>query len=81
MRAWRRPTAARRSCFLGPTGVGKTELAKALAELLFGDEKLLIRLDMGASPALPLSTSTHELLLTHKGMRSGQQGASRSFPK
>ncbi len=33
--------------FLGPTGVGKTELAKALAELLFGDEKLLIRLDMG----------------------------------
>jgi len=33
--------------FLGPTGVGKTELAKALAELLFGDERLLIRLDMG----------------------------------
>jgi ATP-dependent Clp protease ATP-binding subunit ClpC len=32
--------------FLGPTGVGKTELAKALAELLFGDEKSLIQLDM-----------------------------------
>ncbi len=32
--------------FLGPTGVGKTELAKALAEFLFGDEKKLIRLDM-----------------------------------
>jgi ATP-dependent Clp protease ATP-binding subunit ClpB len=32
--------------FLGPTGVGKTELAKALAELLFGDEDALIRLDM-----------------------------------
>ncbi|KAK9916599.1 hypothetical protein WJX75_004717 [Coccomyxa subellipsoidea] len=32
--------------FLGPTGVGKTELAKALAELLFDDEKLMIRLDM-----------------------------------
>jgi len=32
--------------FLGPTGVGKTELAKALAESLFGDEKALIRLDM-----------------------------------
>ncbi len=32
--------------FLGPTGVGKTELAKTLAELLFGDEKALIRFDM-----------------------------------
>jgi ATP-dependent Clp protease ATP-binding subunit ClpB len=32
--------------FLGPTGVGKTELSKALAELLFGDEDALIRLDM-----------------------------------
>ncbi|WP_457642962.1 AAA family ATPase [Persephonella sp.] len=32
--------------FLGPTGVGKTETAKALAELLFGDEDALIRLDM-----------------------------------
>jgi ATP-dependent Clp protease ATP-binding subunit ClpB len=31
---------------LGPTGVGKTELSKALAELLFGDEDALIRLDM-----------------------------------
>ncbi len=32
--------------FLGPTGVGKTELAKALAEFLFNDEKSLIRVDM-----------------------------------
>ncbi|QQG45497.1 MAG: ATP-dependent chaperone ClpB [Candidatus Sungiibacteriota bacterium] len=32
--------------FLGPTGVGKTELAKALAESLFSDEKSLIRVDM-----------------------------------
>ena len=32
--------------FLGPTGVGKTELAKALAESLFDDEKNLIRIDM-----------------------------------
>ena len=32
--------------FLGPTGVGKTELAKALAEHLFDDERALIRLDM-----------------------------------
>jgi ATP-dependent Clp protease ATP-binding subunit ClpC len=32
--------------FLGPTGVGKTELCKALAEALFGDENALIRIDM-----------------------------------
>jgi ATP-dependent Clp protease ATP-binding subunit ClpB len=32
--------------FLGPTGVGKTELARALAEFLFDDEKSMIRLDM-----------------------------------
>ncbi|MDP2791254.1 MAG: ATP-dependent chaperone ClpB [Rectinemataceae bacterium] len=32
--------------FLGPTGVGKTELAKALAEFLFSDEKALARIDM-----------------------------------
>jgi ATP-dependent Clp protease ATP-binding subunit ClpB len=32
--------------FLGPTGVGKTELAKALAEFLFDDEKHLVRIDM-----------------------------------
>ena len=32
--------------FLGPTGVGKTELCKALAEVLFGEEKALLRFDM-----------------------------------
>ncbi len=32
--------------FVGPTGVGKTDLAKALAETMFGDEKFMIRLDM-----------------------------------
>jgi ATP-dependent Clp protease ATP-binding subunit ClpB len=32
--------------FLGPTGVGKTELAKALAEFLFDDEKAMVRIDM-----------------------------------
>ena len=32
--------------FLGPTGVGKTELSKALAECLFGDESAMIRIDM-----------------------------------
>ncbi len=32
--------------FLGPTGVGKTELSKALAEVLYGDENQIVRLDM-----------------------------------
>ncbi|OGG26430.1 hypothetical protein A2960_06145 [Candidatus Gottesmanbacteria bacterium RIFCSPLOWO2_01_FULL_39_12b] len=32
--------------FMGPTGVGKTELAKALAEILFGAEEMIVRLDM-----------------------------------
>jgi len=40
----RRPTGS--FIFLGPTGVGKTELAKALAEFLFGNEDALIRIDM-----------------------------------
>jgi ATP-dependent Clp protease ATP-binding subunit ClpC len=40
----RRPTGS--FIFLGPSGVGKTELAKALAEYLFGDEESLIQVDM-----------------------------------
>ena len=39
-----RPTGS--FLFMGPTGVGKTELAKALAEFLFDDERAMIRLDM-----------------------------------
>ncbi len=39
-----RPTGS--FLFLGPTGVGKTELAKALAEFLFDDERAMVRLDM-----------------------------------
>ena len=44
LRDMSRPTAS--FLFAGPTGVGKTELAKALAELLFGTERSMIRLDM-----------------------------------
>lgn len=44
LREGRRPIAT--LLFLGPTGVGKTELAKALAEVVFGDEGALIRIDM-----------------------------------
>ncbi len=44
LREGRRPVAT--LLFLGPTGVGKTELAKALAESVFGDEDAMIRIDM-----------------------------------
>ncbi|MFC1601126.1 ATP-dependent Clp protease ATP-binding subunit [Candidatus Sumerlaeota bacterium] len=44
LKAPNRPTGC--FLFLGPTGVGKTELAKALAEFLFGNEEALIRVDM-----------------------------------
>ncbi len=40
----KRPTGS--FIFLGPTGVGKTELCKALAEAMFGDENMLVRIDM-----------------------------------
>ena len=44
VREGRRPIAS--FLFLGPTGVGKTELAKTVSEVYFGDEKAMIRLDM-----------------------------------
>src|SRR3981189_3542961 len=40
----KRPTGS--FIFLGPSGVGKTELARTLAEFLFGDEDTMIRIDM-----------------------------------
>ncbi|HEY9789976.1 MAG TPA: ATP-dependent Clp protease ATP-binding subunit [Candidatus Obscuribacterales bacterium] len=44
LREGRRPIAS--FLFLGPTGVGKTELAKALADVVFGDEDAMVRIDM-----------------------------------
>lgn len=54
--------------FLGPTGVGKTETAKALARTYFGDEKHLVRLDMSEFK----SPSSIELLLGSS--QTGNQG-------
>jgi ATP-dependent Clp protease ATP-binding subunit ClpB len=45
-RAERREPAAGQFLFLGPTGVGKTELTKALAEYLFDDDNAMVRIDM-----------------------------------
>ena len=39
--------------FLGPTGVGKTELAKAVAEFMFGDEEKMVRIDMSEYRTAP----------------------------
>lgn len=58
--------------FLGPTGVGKTELAKALAEFLFGDEKKMIRIDM--SEYQDGNTSSSKLIGMPRGIVGSEQG-------
>ena len=58
--------------FLGPTGVGKTELAKAAAEFLFGDERRLIRLDM--SEYQNDGSSVDKLIGMPRGIVGSEQG-------
>ena len=58
--------------FLGPTGVGKTELAKALAEFLFGDEKRMIRIDM--SEYQDSGVSVDKLIGMPRGIVGSQRG-------
>jgi ATP-dependent Clp protease ATP-binding subunit ClpC len=58
--------------FLGPTGVGKTELAKALAECLFGDEKRMIRIDM--SEFQDGATSVDKLIGMPRGIVGSDRG-------
>jgi ATP-dependent Clp protease ATP-binding subunit ClpC len=58
--------------FLGPTGVGKTELAKALAHYLFGDEKRMIRVDM--SEFQDGATSVDKLIGTPRGIVGSDRG-------
>jgi ATP-dependent Clp protease ATP-binding subunit ClpA len=67
-----RPTGS--FMFLGPTGVGKTELAKALAELLFGDEKRMIRIDM--SEFQDGSTAIDKLVGVPRGVAGSERGGS-----
>jgi ATP-dependent Clp protease ATP-binding subunit ClpB len=57
--------------FVGPTGVGKTELAKALAEALFDDENALIRIDMGEYKD---KSSTSSLIGSRPGLVGSDEG-------
>ena len=58
--------------FLGPTGVGKTELAKAVAEFLFGDEKKMIRIDM--SEYQSAGVSIDKLIGMPRGIAGSERG-------
>jgi ATP-dependent Clp protease ATP-binding subunit ClpA len=58
--------------FLGPTGVGKTELAKAVAEFLFGDDKKMIRVDM--SEYQDGSVSVDKLIGMPRGIVGSERG-------
>ena len=58
--------------FLGPTGVGKTELAKAVAEVLFGDEKKMVRIDM--SEYQDGAVAVDKLIGMPRGIVGSQQG-------
>jgi ATP-dependent Clp protease ATP-binding subunit ClpA len=56
---------------LGPTGVGKTELAKAVAETLFGDEKKMVRVDMSEYQD---ATAVDKLIGMPRGIVGSQRG-------
>ncbi|OGL46890.1 MAG: hypothetical protein A2149_07630 [Candidatus Schekmanbacteria bacterium RBG_16_38_11] len=58
--------------FLGPTGVGKTEMSKALAKFLFGDEKKMIRLDM--SEYRDSAISVDKLIGMPRGIVGSERG-------
>jgi ATP-dependent Clp protease ATP-binding subunit ClpA len=58
--------------FLGPTGVGKTELAKAVAEFLFGDDKKMVRVDM--SEYQDGSVSVEKLIGMPRGIVGSERG-------
>ena len=57
--------------FLGPTGVGKTELARALAEALFGDENLMVRFDMSEFQRAPHSLAARRCAARVRRLRGG----------
>ena len=64
--------------FLGPTGVGKTELAKSLAEFLFGDAKKMIRIDM--SEYKDSAVAVDKLIGMPRGIVGSERGGLLSNP-
>ena len=64
--------------FLGPTGVGKTALAKAVAGFLFGDEKKMIRIDM--SEYQNGAVSVDKLIGTSRGIAGSERGGVLTNP-
>ena len=64
--------------FLGPTGVGKTELAKALAECLFDDERTLVRIDMSEYME-KFSVPPHRRASRIRGLRRRAVSSPRPF--
>ncbi|MBI5469661.1 MAG: ATP-dependent Clp protease ATP-binding subunit [Deltaproteobacteria bacterium] len=64
--------------FLGPTGVGKTELAKSLAQFLFGDDKKMIRIDM--SEYKDSAISVDKLIGMPRGIVGSERGGLLTNP-
>ena len=58
--------------FLGPTGVGKTELARALAEFMFDDERAMVRLDMSRVPGAAHGRAAHRRAARLRRLRRGR---------
>ncbi|NDD62348.1 MAG: type VI secretion system ATPase TssH, partial [Actinobacteria bacterium] len=56
--------------FLGPTGVGKTELARALASFLFDDEKAIVRIDMGEYSEKPSSDASNRCTSVSRALKT-----------
>ena len=75
----KRPTGS--FIFLGPTGVGKTELCKALAESIFGDENAIIRIDMSEYMAEKAHPDVFNILLQilDDGILTDSQGRKVDF--
>ena len=67
--------------FLGPTGVGKTELAKAVAEFMFGDEDKMVRIDMSEYGTAPSASKSSSACRAASSARSAAACLPSSFAK
>jgi len=79
--SWMKDKRTRPVCnllFLGPTGTGKTELAKAICEFLFGDEKALLRFDCSELASAEMSKA--RLTGSSSGFTGSEQGGQLTRP-